>query len=679
AFLLAALAVAAPLAAQARPAARSHLPPIPRKTGPLAIQVVYPAPTDLVDAGDSSQVFGQVGDGRAKLTINGQPVAVARNGAFLAYLRLPPDTAFTLELVATRGADTARLSYPVRRVPRYVPPDAGAWLDTTSLVPRGRAWWPAGEPLPVTLRAAPGATVQLRLPDGRVIPFANDPRLLDVPWGTRAFDRDTAKLRRPVTADRYAALLTAPLGDDPGPLLAAPVSRAPLRVTGQSPTLEVILGADTLRWRWPVQVGALDGPPRMVRLDDDTAGAGGTDSTTVGRTLPGGTYYYFFPTGTRAEVTGRVNGELRLRLSQGAVAWVSAADAVPLPLGVAPRAARVGSVRLTTTRDGALFRIPVSERVPFKVLEEERRLTLVLYGAQGDVNWIQRGPLEPLVEDVRWAQPAADEVTLTLDLSRPVWGYRTRWDGDDLLFEVRRPPRLSAAHPLAGRLIVVDPGHPPIGATGPTGLREPEANLAVALRLERLLKGAGARVLLTRRDSLPVDLFPRVRYADSVNADLLVSIHNNALPDGVDPFANNGTSVYYNQPRSYPWAQAVETALVRRLGLTELGVGRGDLAMVRPTWMPSILAEGMFMSLPRTVEGSGIGLALVEELAQLHGGGVTASSTPGAGSVFEVRVPLGRAHLAAERIVEDEDPAPAARGAAAAAFVDEALGWIDAL
>jgi N-acetylmuramoyl-L-alanine amidase len=48
---------------------------------------------------------------------------------------------------------------------------------------------------------------------------------------------------------------------------------------------------------------------------------------------------------------------------------------------------------------------------------------------------------------------------------------------------------------------------------------------------------------------------------------------------------------------------------VRRLGLRDLGVGRGDLALVRGTWLPSVLTEGMFMIVPdqeaalRTTEG----------------------------------------------------------------------------
>jgi N-acetylmuramoyl-L-alanine amidase len=133
---------------------------------------------------------------------------------------------------------------------------------------------------------------------------------------------------------------------------------------------------------------------------------------------------------------------------------------------------------------------------------------------------------------------------------------------------------------------------------GPSGYREAEANLAVALQLRDLLQAAGAQVIMTRTRDSAVDLWPRVKLADSVNAELLVSIHNNALPDGLNPFTNNGASVFYNHTRSVPLAMAVERALVQRLGVRELGVGRGDLALVRPTWMPSILTEGLFMMLP---------------------------------------------------------------------------------
>jgi N-acetylmuramoyl-L-alanine amidase len=103
---------------------------------------------------------------------------------------------------------------------------------------------------------------------------------------------------------------------------------------------------------------------------------------------------------------------------------------------------------------------------------------------------------------------------------------------------------------------------------------------------------------MTRTTDSAVDLWPRVALAESSGAELLVSIHNNALPDGINPFTNHGTSVFYNQPRSAPLASAIQRTLVRRLGLPDLGISRADFAIVRATWMPSVLVEGMFIIMP---------------------------------------------------------------------------------
>jgi anti-anti-sigma factor len=77
----------------------------------------------------------------------------------------------------------------------------------------------------------------------------------------------------------------------------------------------------------------------------------------------------------------------------------------------------------------------------------------------------------------------------------------------------------------------------------------------------------------------------------------------------------------------------------------------------------------------RSGEGSGIGLAMVRELVGLHGGTVAVDSTPGVGTTFAVRLPIGSAHLPAERVVESATPVPAV-SAAAQPFVSEALRWL---
>ncbi|HVY93738.1 MAG TPA: ATP-binding protein, partial [Bryobacteraceae bacterium] len=76
----------------------------------------------------------------------------------------------------------------------------------------------------------------------------------------------------------------------------------------------------------------------------------------------------------------------------------------------------------------------------------------------------------------------------------------------------------------------------------------------------------------------------------------------------------------------------------------------------------------------RSHEGTGIGLALVQELTKMHGGTVTAESEEAKGSTFTVRIPAGKAHLPAEHPDTSADrQVPSLR---TGAYVEEALRWL---
>jgi signal transduction histidine kinase/DNA-binding response OmpR family regulator len=76
----------------------------------------------------------------------------------------------------------------------------------------------------------------------------------------------------------------------------------------------------------------------------------------------------------------------------------------------------------------------------------------------------------------------------------------------------------------------------------------------------------------------------------------------------------------------------------------------------------------------RTYEGSGIGLALVQELTRLHGGSVTVESDYGKGSTFRVTIPAGTSHLPQQQIGGIRTQA--STGLGAQPFVEEALRWL---
>ncbi|MGE6784483.1 response regulator [Ensifer adhaerens] len=76
----------------------------------------------------------------------------------------------------------------------------------------------------------------------------------------------------------------------------------------------------------------------------------------------------------------------------------------------------------------------------------------------------------------------------------------------------------------------------------------------------------------------------------------------------------------------------------------------------------------------RTQEGSGIGLAFVQELIKLHGGTVSAESRLGEGTTLRASIPRGSGHLASRRTGNIEGRSATAIGPTP--FVEEALRWL---
>ncbi|RLK62006.1 SpoIIE family protein phosphatase [Actinokineospora cianjurensis] len=76
----------------------------------------------------------------------------------------------------------------------------------------------------------------------------------------------------------------------------------------------------------------------------------------------------------------------------------------------------------------------------------------------------------------------------------------------------------------------------------------------------------------------------------------------------------------------------------------------------------------------RSNEGSGIGLALVQELVGLHGGTITGDSVEGEGTRFTIRLPFGRTHLPADSVAQDQTAS--AVTTTADPYVQEALRWL---
>ncbi len=325
---------------------------------------------------------------------------------------------------------------------------------------------------------------------------------------------------------------------------------------------------------------------------------GDTDRVVVGRPSPTGTYKWFLIPGTAVQVTGTMGDAAQVQLDNGQVVWIAKSD---LNLEAAASSAvpvTVGTPRLEATADWIDVNIAANASPAFLVEESERGVDLTLYS----VAVAAGSPAFVVSKDSYLAgiqlDGTRDRVVYRISLTSAPFGYLALYRDGVFTLRLRRPPVIDPASPLRGLTIAVDPGHPPVGATGPTGLWEPQATLPVGFKLRDLLLERGANVVMTRTAHEDVDLAVRPTVARRNGAHAFVSIHLNALPDGVNPYRAQGTSTYSFYPHSRPLAQHVQRGLLNEMGLADKGVHYGNFAVIRGTWMPSVLAEGAFIMMP---------------------------------------------------------------------------------
>lgn len=538
------------------PPANDGLPPVPEVTGPLAIKVVYPPEGAALTSRDSNYLIGSIGNGRASLTINGAPAVVYPNGSFMAFIKTPPPSSPKYDFVATVGPDTARYTHNLRLPPvvAALPTEGTLIVDSTEFAPRANNT--------LFLRDAERTTVRLRIP-------AN---------ATATLVTSTARIPLPRS----------------GEIASSSVYASDLRAGGM---IVVTRDGDTTR----IPVTAIRGPrldaPEFVRLGRGVTPAD-TDAVIYGRVLPNDNYKWFLLPGTVAEMTGRTGGYTRIRVANDLEMWVGDADVDTVP--AAPPARRTSANgRVRSTALSADLVIPMTSAPAFFVEQHDRRLELVVYGIQGNTDVINYPTGDTLIKSVTWEQESSDRMRFSITMTQRPVGWMALMERGAFVLRVRRPAAVAANEPLRGRVIALDPGHPPAGATGPTSLYEGEVALAVAQRAKAMLEARGATVVMTRTTMDPLDLAPRRAIARRADAEVFVSIHLNAFPDGVNPFvAVTGTGTYFFRTYAEPVARAIQQRMLANMSLRDEGIFYRSLAVTVQSWMPAVLLEGAYMIIP---------------------------------------------------------------------------------
>ena len=540
------------------------------------IRIVYPGEDQRVSAADSTFIFGSVTSG-ARLWINDHPVNILDNGAFLAYLPIEAGH-FSFHCMSVLDTDTTRLERRVFIPPRRIPfPVESLGFDSSIMLPRESAEYQAGDLIEVTVKGTPYCEAFFDI-EGVAwgVPMAERLPIMEFPWGEAVFG--DMKQETNVIRGIYTGVYRIQPWDG---------------CEDASIVFHLVQDADTVSVSAPGRMTITNSSvPRIVVL---------TQETVIARPSPGQAYAWFLPKGVRLWLTGRKGIWHRARLAEGQEAWIPEGSFQMLPTGTQVPKSIVRFIRTTTLDDRVRVSIPMSERLPFHIRQRTKPSSLVLtmYGAWSDTDWIPQDFTDPVIQDIRWRQAAKGVYELEILLNQEQqWGYDTRYNGSTFELDIKRKPHIQRSV-FKGITICLDPGHhPDTGAVGPTGLEEREVNLAVGLALRDMLEAKGAIVVMTREKEEGIALYTRPQLAAAVDADLLISIHFNALPDGVNPWRNNGSSTYYFHPMGSPLARSIHEAVLEELGLPDFGVYYANLALCRTTQMPAVLTEEAFMMIP---------------------------------------------------------------------------------
>ena len=363
-------------------------------------------------------------------------------------------------------------------------------------------------------------------------------------------------------------------------------------------------------WAAPFTGGAFkpSAAPQVGQVTAADPGDGVNPITTAGLTLKDEEPLFFPKLGERLAVVGENSLFYKVQLAPDLFARLPKSALKVLPASAPVTPATLAAVEVNGAEELTEVRLHLAGRPPFAfeqtLLGGAWRLDLRLFQTDLAPGAAVSGLPDALVTGARLEPAPGGGARLRLDLAgAQPWGYAASYRGNDLVLRLKRPPTIDAARPLAGRRIVLDAGHGgrELGGAGSLGTPEKDLTLSVTLQLAGRLRALGAEVILTRAADVTVPLYTRPLLAEQTQADVLLSVHANAIPDGVDPATRHGAGIYTFWPQAAPLARALLNALnafVPEAGQDRGGLFHRSLTLTRPTSQPSALVELAYLTTP---------------------------------------------------------------------------------
>jgi N-acetylmuramoyl-L-alanine amidase len=574
------------------------------------IRIVYPKPEQQIYE-DSTFLMGSVIGlpPGAQLSVNGQSIPISPQGFFA--FKIPIHAGLNpmqLEVrMAASSPPVAQELFALHGVPPLQVLSAlPLAIHEETLLPVGDIWLTTQDTLMVACSASVDAEVSLVIPGWveqpiPLLPLQDDQKYVDT--------RETVFAQLHWTRQRIPAKgyyqVQVPVAD----LLRM----NPLFTEQDQPHVLSLSFPLKLRLRHGEQSVERDLPGRLTLLQQPRW-ATIQDDRAVTRTAPeNGSRLTPQRAGTQVAIDGLLQGWARARLSRDEVFYV-ALESLKFE-STMPDALKVQSLAIIKTVGmgqnqssvklafGAqpLHACPILvESVPSERMD---RLQIRLYGVCSQCDFIHYPPEDAVIRQIHWRQVAENVMELWIDLHGPLAGYDYAWHKGEWQITVKTlPGKLSDIH------VLIDPGHggSEYGSTGLNGLPEKELNLTVSRLLRDALIAEGFRVSLTRDTDQDLSLPARGDAVVQQQADMVLSIHHNALPDGRDPLKAEGASCFYYHAFSKPLAAALLTGLTDNRGsrfeVPNYGLFYDSLYMTRIHQTLAVLVEIGFFTNPAEFE-----------------------------------------------------------------------------
>ncbi|MBL4774613.1 MAG: N-acetylmuramoyl-L-alanine amidase [Mariprofundus sp.] len=227
---------------------------------------------------------------------------------------------------------------------------------------------------------------------------------------------------------------------------------------------------------------------------------------------------------------------------------------LPLWASAASSNTVIRDVRLWTAPDHTRLVFDLDQSMSYKLFRLHEPERIVIDMAQTHLKSdLKKLPLpDPVIQEIRHGFPSPDVLRIVIDVKETVQPRSfllkpMKNKPHRLVVDLIRPEKIQKVALTGSRkqglVIAIDAGHggEDPGATGPKKLREKDVTLAVAKKLAAKINAhAGMKAILIRKGDYFVSLKKRVLMARKMRADLMISIH----ADAIDVRSVQGASVY---------------------------------------------------------------------------------------------------------------------------------------